>query len=760
MPLSFQQNIKFSPIREERLDEFNFVGGYITDAHETKLEPNSSPNLANVLFNNTGSIKTRNGYSRYNTTPVGASSDQTNFGASTGTLAITATTDYVAQTFIPSGAIDCLQIDLSLAMENSSETQYVRAELWSTDTTPSLITNTHGFEARSQIKLISGTSEATYSFRFLHGISLSAATTYAIVVRAVSANNETTINQVNVHHTGTDYANGQVYTSTNSGISWTGDSNKDLKFTVYGGGSTGGTGLVRYYTPGGSAQTIAKIGTSLYRGNDNTGAMTAITLGSGGSLHANSYLDYVITAENTLLVVDGQNYIQKYRGSTNANYTTGTISVTNGSATVTGSGTSWATTTNAEANEYIQLPDGKWYKIVSVSNDTSLTIERTYQGSTQSGQNYVISPWGEVQGRLDSAAPSSLTRPQPEFIANHKDRIWVLDGNNLKSSVLDLSVQGENFNDFDTANNAVEINIPTGKGDTGTGLYSLNDTLYIFQKRAIWGLYGTSPGDFQLRNITNEIGCIHKRTLVEYDNYLIFLSNDGDVYFFDGSNLKNISDGLVKNNIRNWANKTSAVATLWDNKYVIAYTPTGDTHNSEALYYDLVRQRWGKFTNIWVNAWSTWGGGNDTNQLYFISSNQGSIYLFNTGTNDDGYEIPFLYDTASIGFGAGINDKIAKKFYLQLLTQGNYDLTVRQLTDITDTETSVDINLAAGTTSLWDVAEWDVDVWSDEGTLITERLPEFQGQAKYFKYRFENNGFNQPVEILGMTSTVRMRKLR
>ena len=193
---------------------------------------------------------------------------------------------------------------------------------------------------------------------------------------------------------------------------------------------------------------------------------------------------------------------------------------------------------------------------------------------------------------------------------------------------------------------------------------------------------------------------------------------------------------------------------------MIAHTPTGQTTNSEALYYDLVRQRWGKFTNLYASVFSTWGGGNDTNQLYFGSSNQGSLYLWNSGTNDDGYEIPFLYDTASIGFGAQTNDKIAKKFYLQLLTQGDYNLTVSQLTDITDTETAVDINLAGGTTSLWDVAEWDVDVWSDEGTLITERLPEFQGQAKYFKYRFENNGLDEPVEILGMTSTVRLRKLR
>lgn len=755
MPVNFTQNQRFRQVKEERLDEFNFIGGLIKDTHETKLKPNQSPNLANVLFNTTGSIKTRKGYTRYNGDAVGSSADQTNFGASTGTLAITTASTYVAQTFQASGAISCTQIDLSLAMASSSLEQDVRVEIWSTSAgAPSTQITTNNFLARSQVLRVSGTAETTYTFRFLHPITIVAATTYAIVIRPFMRSSSTTVNQVNVHHTGTAYATYQVYNSSNGGIAWTGDANKDLKFRVYKNGNTGCTGLIRFYGSAGISQTLAKFGTSLYRGNDGTGAMTAITLGSGSSL-STGYIDWTVTAEGTLLVVDGSNEVQKYRGSTNANYTTGTLSVTVGSPTITGSGTTWNTITNAEAGEYIKLPDGKWYKILSIASNTSLTIEVNYPGATLAGQTYTISPWGEVQGRFSTG---TTTAPTPEFIENHKDRIWTMNGNNLKSSVLDLSVSGEHFNDFDTANNAVEINIPSGKGDTGTGLYSLGNALYVFQKRAIWAIYGSSPGDFELRNITNEIGMVHKKTLVEYDNFVMFLSNE-DVYMFDGSNLRNVSDGKVKELIRTWANKSSAVATLWDNKYVIAYTPTSDTHNSKVLYYDITRDAWGEFTNMWASTFSTWGGGADSNQLYFGSSNQGALYKFNTGTNDDHYEIPMLYDTASLGYGANTNDKIIKKFYLQLITQGDYDLAVTQLSDISSSEIVSTVNMSAGTTSLWDVAQWDVDVWSDEGTLITERIAEFQGSAKYFKFRFENNGLDEPVEILGLTNTVRARRL-
>jgi hypothetical protein len=71
-------------------------------------------------------------------------------------------------------------------------------------------------------------------------------------------------------------------------------------------------------------------------------------------------------------------------------YRQGSVSVTNGSATVTGSGTAWIA--NVEIGEGFLGPDGRIYEIVSVASNTSLTIGQTYLGSTVSGQNYVIVP--------------------------------------------------------------------------------------------------------------------------------------------------------------------------------------------------------------------------------------------------------------------------------------------------------------------------------------------------------------------------------
>lgn len=71
-------------------------------------------------------------------------------------------------------------------------------------------------------------------------------------------------------------------------------------------------------------------------------------------------------------------------------YKTGTVSVTNGSATVTGSGTAWVA--NVRVGDGFAGPDDRLYEITGVSSNTSITISPTYDGSTTSGQAYLIWP--------------------------------------------------------------------------------------------------------------------------------------------------------------------------------------------------------------------------------------------------------------------------------------------------------------------------------------------------------------------------------
>ena len=75
-------------------------------------------------------------------------------------------------------------------------------------------------------------------------------------------------------------------------------------------------------------------------------------------------------------------------------YRTGTVAVTNGSPTVTGTGTLFTTAVNAgDAFALVDAnlnPTGAWYEVLSVNSNTSLTLKQTYAGTTGSNNQYCV----------------------------------------------------------------------------------------------------------------------------------------------------------------------------------------------------------------------------------------------------------------------------------------------------------------------------------------------------------------------------------
>lgn len=74
----------------------------------------------------------------------------------------------------------------------------------------------------------------------------------------------------------------------------------------------------------------------------------------------------------------------------NADYTTGTVTMTNGDATVDGVG--GATFTSAMVGRFINATsgDGEWYEIASRTDADTIELVAPYEGVTVSGSNYVI----------------------------------------------------------------------------------------------------------------------------------------------------------------------------------------------------------------------------------------------------------------------------------------------------------------------------------------------------------------------------------
>jgi len=89
-------------------------------------------------------------------------------------------------------------------------------------------------------------------------------------------------------------------------------------------------------------------------------------------------------------------------------YDTGTVSVTNGSTAVVGSGTDFISA-KVQVGEAFYGPDGKIYEIAAIVSSTSLTLADNYLGTTQSGQTYKIVPTQSLVADLATNVSTLIT---------------------------------------------------------------------------------------------------------------------------------------------------------------------------------------------------------------------------------------------------------------------------------------------------------------------------------------------------------------
>jgi hypothetical protein len=96
--------------------------------------------------------------------------------------------------------------------------------------------------------------------------------------------------------------------------------------------------------------------------------------------------------QKTRLLYPGERYLGMYDPQSTSDYTTGTVSVTNGSATVTGSGTTFVA---GDVGKIFRLQSAtvardQLYLISGYVSATQITLSRAYTGTTASSQAYKI----------------------------------------------------------------------------------------------------------------------------------------------------------------------------------------------------------------------------------------------------------------------------------------------------------------------------------------------------------------------------------
>lgn len=250
-------------------------------------------------------------------------------------------------------------------------------------------------------------------------------------------------------------------------------------------------------------------------------------------------------------------------------------------------------------------------------------------------------------------APVGTFLPTAKYIAAFQGSVWVANtkesgtvfANRVRFSHPNQPGDWRSFDFFD---------VDTGlDGDAITGLVPFGDRLLIFKRRSVYAVSGTGPDDFQVYPITQEVGAIDQRAIVNTDVGVFFFSWPEGVFLYDGDTVRRQSEriqpiidqgnvpasaqGLIR---LGWSNRRLWVSVPWRENAVDA-APTVNTR-TYVLDPSLSKQ----------GSWTVYGFGVGTMEVLTMASNlqfigaspgQGFLLLLEDPTVD----VP--YDTLTTG---------------------------------------------------------------------------------------------------------------
>ncbi|WP_160055749.1 tail fiber domain-containing protein [Pseudomonas sp. R84] len=138
-------------------------------------------------------------------------------------------------------------------------------------------------------------------------------------------------------------------------------------------------------------------------------------------------------------------------------YKTGTVSVTQNSNAVIGTGTAFIA--NSRVGDGFRGPDGRWYEVTNIASNTALSISPDYEGPTAAGGFYSIVP---VQGYQKDLADQVRS-----IINTYGEQLAAL-GTTGNYDILPLSKGGTGATDKPGARSALDLSDTNGlpEGDT------------------------------------------------------------------------------------------------------------------------------------------------------------------------------------------------------------------------------------------------------------------------------------------------------
>ena len=174
-----------------------------------------------------------------------------------------------------------------------------------------------------------------------------------------------------------------------------------------------------------------------------------------------------------------------------------------------------------------------------------------------------------------------------------------------------------------------------GKSDFNVGMLSFSDDkLIVFNRNSIYLISGNGDdliNDYTTQLLTEEVGLLARKSVIQVGNQVLFLSDNG-VYganFIDLYNLRGNEVPLSESiqgtiNTINKEAAENASAVYFDNRYYIAVPTDGSTVNNTLLIYNFLNKSWESIDNVNDSNFEF------TNLLVAGSGSNRGVYVINT----------------------------------------------------------------------------------------------------------------------------------
>jgi len=444
-----------------------------------------------------------------------------------------------------------------------------------------------------------------------------------------------------------DYEIGKTYTITSLGASpaFTGigasANTVGVTFTAQGGGSGTGT----------ATSAFSKVASGTYtQPTSITSSVKDFSItNSVGSLHTSQSFavgnDIIISDDGPTascgLIVPSEFAVQKVFSAGNTVNVTG-VAVSGTTITITAASHGlYLNQPITFANLDAGLNGNNAVSKVNSSTEFEVEVATTFTASDVTGTvapaagiNFIVSPESikdaKTPAEVRASNPTFIKRvsvglgfthmPAPEFAVYHQRRLvmpFQFSVNESENSYTSRGIIDEviasDILDSDTYDQIyAQYRFNAGEADFTVGLHSFSeDNLMVFNRNSIHLISNTtSLQAASTKLLTDEVGCVARKSIEQVGNQVIFLSDNGvySTQFFDEYNLRGTETPLsepINETIKriNKDQSSQAVAVYFDNRYFVAVPLDDALRNNAILIYNFLNKQWESIDNVDSTDW-------------------------------------------------------------------------------------------------------------------------------------------------------------